>query len=242
MTPMSKLDKIDNRLLAALKPRDLALVAEKLEIVNLPAGHILFQPGQDVQEIHFPTRAMIAAFVLDLRNGDTAEAAMVGQEGGLGAIISEGEKPAFSRGVVQIGGAALRLHADVLDRAKSRSPALRDHFARYADCLLAQVLQSVACNAIHDLDTRLARWLLGMHDRLQSTELRMTQEFVAQMLGVHRPYAARILKTLEKEGLIRIHRGMIEIVSVSKLKKRACECYGYLRRHFERVLPGVYPG
>jgi len=227
--------------LAALTPRDLALVYPALEMVHLNAGDILFEPGEDVTHICFPSQDMIAALVLNLREGQSAEAAMIGCEGAAGGVISEGHKPAFARGVVQIGGSASRLSTKVLNSAKERSPALRDHFARYADCLLAQTLQSVACNAVHELDARLARWLLTLQDRLGKAELRVTQEFIAQMLGVHRSYTTRIIGGLERRGAILKARGVIVIVDRRKLEAQACECYAYLRRHFERLLPGVYP-
>ena len=118
---------------------------------------------------------------------------------------------------------------------------MRDHFARYADCLLAQVLQSVACNAVHEFDARLARWILTTQDRIGGQELRVTQEFMAEMLGVRRTYATRVIGRLEKGGGIRHSRGMVWIVDRRKLEGQACECYAYLRRHYERILPGVYP-
>lgn len=232
---------VHNRLLAALAPRDLALVYPALETVHLNAGSVLFEPGEDVTHICFPSQDMIAALVLNLRDGGSAEAAMIGCEGAAGGIISEGHKPAFARGVVQIGGSALRLRTEVLNSAKQRSPTLRDHFARYADCLLAQALQSVACNAVHEMDGRLARWLLNLQDRLGKAELRVTQEFISQMLGVHRSYTTRIIGSLASRGAISKARGVIVIVSRHKLEGQACECYAYLRRHFERLLPGVYP-
>jgi CRP-like cAMP-binding protein len=207
----------------------------------LEKGAVLFEPGEDVISIYFPGPGTIASLVLNLRDGATAEAALIGQEGAVGGIISGGHKPAFTRGVVQIGGPAMRLATDVLEKAKLRSPTLRDHFARYADCLLAQALQSVACNAIHDLDARLARWLLTLQDRIGSDDLHLTQEFIAEMLGVQRSYVTRVIGILEKTGAIRKSRGTITVVNRGKLERQACECYAYLRRHFERALPGVYP-
>lgn len=230
---------IQNRLLATLKLRDFALISPKLETVSLKAGEVLFEPGEDVDHICFPDRGTIASLVLNLRDGASAETAMIGFEGAIGGIISEGEKPAFARGVVQIGGSALRLPTQALDKAKQRSPALRDHFARYADCLLAQVLQSVACNAIHDFDARLARWLLTIQDRVGGDELRVTQDFISQMLGVQRTYTTRIVGKLQKQGAIERSRGAITIINRRKLEHQACECYAYLRRHFARLLPDI---
>jgi len=228
-----------NRLLATLKSRDLALISPKLETISLKAGEVLFEPGEEIEHICFPDRGTIASLVLNLRDGASAETAMIGFEGAIGGIISEGEKPAFARGVVQIGGTALRLPTQVLDKAKRRSPALRDHFARYADCLLAQVLQSVACNAIHDFDARLARWLLTIQDRIGSDELRVTQDFISQMLGVQRTYTTRIVGKLQEKGAIQRSRGTITIINRRKLEHQSCECYFYLRRHFERLLPNI---
>ncbi len=205
-------------------------------------GEVLFEPGQDVVDIYFPGRGAVASLILNLKDGVSAEAAMIGQEGAVGGVISEGDKPAFTRGVVQIAGPALRLATDMLGEAKSKSPRLRDQFARYADCLLAQVLQSVACNAVHDLDARLARWLLTTQDRVAADELHLTQEFISEMLGVQRPYMTRVVGALERTGTIRTRRGSITIVDRRMLERQACECYAYLRRHFERLLPGVYPG
>lgn len=230
-----------NRLIMGLKPRDRRLLDAALDEVTLSAGQVLFEPGAPVTHVYLPCGGTIASLVLNLKDGASAETAMVGQEGAIGGIVSEGDKPAFARAVVQLAGPALRIRARALDAAKHHSPALRDHFARYADCLLAQVMQSVACNAVHTFDARLARWLLTVADRTERTELPITQSFIAEMLGVHRPYAARVARDLERTGAIARRRGMVTIANRAKLESLACECYGYMKRHFERLLPGVYP-
>ena len=232
---------VHNRLLAALKPKDLGLIASSLRMVSLEQGAVLFEPAEDVTHVHFPTPGMIAALVLHLRGGASAEAAVIGLEGAVGGVVSAGEKPAFARGVVQIGGSALQLSTDMLEGAKQKSPTLRDHFARYSDCLLAQSLQSVACNALHDFDARLARWLLAIHDRVDGDDLHITQEVIGEMLGVHRSYTTRAIGKLESSGAICKARGLITILDRSKLERQACECYAYMHRHFNRLLPGVYP-
>ena len=232
---------VRNRLLDAMAAGERKLLAGHLEAFILDRGDVLFEPGQDVIHVYFPGPGTIAALLLDLREGATAEAAMIGQEGAVGGVVSDGRKPAFTRGVVQFAGAAMRLSTDALESAKLRSPGLRDHLARYADCLLAQVLQSVACNAVHEFDARLARWLLTTQDRIGDRELHMTQEFISEMLGVRRTYATRIVGRLEKTGAIERSRGMITVMDRGKLERRACECYAYLRRHYDRLLPNVYP-
>jgi CRP-like cAMP-binding protein len=230
-----------NRLLAALRPKDLELISPELQPVSLEPGDVLFDTAEDVDVVRFPLPGTIASLVLNLQDGTSAETAMIGVEGAIGGIVSNGHKPAFARGVVQIGGPALLLSTDVLEAAKEHSPTLRDHFASYADCLLAQVLQSVACNALHGFDARLARWLLMVHDRADGDELLVTQDLVGEMLGVHRTYATRMLGELEGQGAIRKGRGVIIILDRSKLEHQACECYADLHRHFDRLLPGVHP-
>jgi CRP-like cAMP-binding protein len=239
---MSQDGETGNRLLDSLSAQDRRILLPELRPLTLNRGEILLEPGEDVLQVYFPGQGTIAALVLNLRDGKSAEAAMIGMEGALGGIISNGDKPAFAHGVAEIAGPAHKLSTDALEDAKQRSPSLRDHFARYADCLLAQVLQSVACNAVHDFDARLARWLLATQDRCGRNELKVTQDFIAEMLGVRRPYASRIAGQLEEKGSIRRGRGTITIVDRSKLEHQACECYSYLRRHFETLLPGVYPG
>ena len=228
-----------NRLLAALRPRDLVLLSNYLEEVTMRTGEVLFEAGKDVDHVHFPHLGMIAGLVLNFREGAKTETAMIGYEGAVGGVISEGEKPAFTQIVVQVGGTAARLPTDVLEKAKRSSPTLRDHFARYADCLLAQVMQSVACNATHDFDARLARWLLSVQDRTGRDELRVTQDFISEMLGVRRSYITRITTKLQHQGAIEKKRGAIVVADRRKLEHQACECYAHLQQHYNRLLPGV---
>jgi CRP-like cAMP-binding protein len=234
-------DPVRNLLLDSLSAGDRDLVAEDLRAFTLERGDVLFEPGQDAVNIYFPGPGTIAALLLDLREGATVEATMIGYEGAIGGIISDGGKPAFTRGVVQMSGSAMRLAIGVLTSAQQRSTTLRDHFARYADCLLAEVLQSVACNRAHDFDARLARWLLTLHDRIGHADLSITQGFIAEMLGVQRTYATRVIGNLVERGAIEKGRGKIIIKDRRKLERAACECYARLRQHYDRVLPGVYP-
>lgn len=232
---------IQNTLLRCLKRKDFELLRPALEPVTFKTGTTLFEPGEDVEFAFFPGPGTLVALVAELEDDPTTEAAMIGREGALGGIISEGYKPAFARGVVQIGGPGHRLPLKALAKAQKASPVIRDHFARYADCLLAQVLQSVACNAVHEFDARLARWLLSVQDRIGAHSLKITHEFVADMLGVKRPYASRIINKLARTKTIRNGRGTITILDRKRLEKQSCECYLHLRRHFERLIPHCYP-
>lgn len=231
----------ENRLLAALSPADRQLLEGRLEPVALDRGGTLFAPGDDVVHVHFPEGSAIAALVLAMRDGATAEAAMIGQEGAIGGVVSAGEKPAYARGAVQMSGPAQRMRTADLEDAKAKSWTLRDHFDRYADCLLAQVMQSSACNAIHDVEPRLARWLLAVHDRTGTSGMALTHDFIAEMLGVQRTYVTRIVGQLTESGAIGNGRGMIRVIDRAALERQSCECYARTRRHFDALLPGVMP-
>lgn len=225
-----------NRLLAAVPAIDRAILEPHAAFVELAQGKVLFEPGEDVVITHFPLTGTMAALVVILEDGRTAEAASIGREGAIGGIVSAGHKPAFARAVTQIAGPALRIETARIEVAKQRSFVVRDLFARYADALLAQVLQSVVCNAFHPMHQRLARWLLTTQDRIASNELPVTQEYLAQMLGVHRSTVIRAAQSLQNDGVIRNARGRLTVLNRAKLEKASCECYGAVARHYERIL------
>jgi len=225
-----------NRLLAAIPAIDRALLEPHAQFVELAPGQVLFEPEEDVVITHFPLTGTMAALIVVLEDGRTAEAASVGREGAIGGIICAGHKPAFTRAVIQIAGPAFRVETARIEVAKQRSSVVRDLFDRYADVLLAQVLQSVVCNAFHPMRQRLARWLLMTQDRIASKELPLTQEYLAQMLGVHRSTVIRVARLLQNDGVIRAARGRLTVVNRAKLEKASCECYGAVGRHYERIL------
>ncbi len=230
-----------NKLLEFLGPQDRALIAPGLTPVELSRGATLFEPGDDVVCAYFPQGASMASLVIIMPDGKLAEAATVGREGAIGGMISLGHKPAFARAVVQIPGAALRIDTDRIEDAKHRSATFRDAFARYADCLLAQVLQSVCCNVLHTLEARCCRWLLTTQDRVGGDELPMTQEFLAEILGVQRTTVTAVAGSLQERGVISYHRGRIRVLDRRRLEAMACSCHGAVKNHFDMVLPGVYP-
>ena len=168
-------------------------------------------------------------------------AATIGREGAVGGIVSAGHKPAFAQAEVVLPGPALCLDIGRLEDAKERSPALRDLFARYADALLAQMMQTVACNALHPLNARCCRWLLTTQDRVNSADIPLTQEALAEMLGVQRTTVSTVVGALRDRGLIRYGRGQVTILDRPRLEAAACECYRAVKSHFERVLPEVKP-
>ena len=172
-------------------------------------------------------------------DGKYVEAATIGREGAIGGVVSHGHRPAFGRGVVQIPGHALRIHTDRLEEAKRRSPQLADLFARYADYLLAQVMQFSACNAFHNVEQRLCRILIMAQDRTGEDSLDFTQQTLADSLGVQRTSVTAAAKALEDKGIIRTRRGRIHVAERASLKNCACGCYLAIEDHFERLLPRV---
>ncbi|TNC49590.1 Crp/Fnr family transcriptional regulator [Rubellimicrobium rubrum] len=230
-----------NRLLAGLREQDFALLAPHLTPVALGRGQVVFKEGDDVSFCHFPCEGTMISLVVALPDGALAETATVGCEGAIGGIVSLGHKPAFARAVVQIGGSALRIASEQLEELKSHSPTLRDAFARYADCMIAQVLQSVACNVLHSLEPRFCRWLLTAQDRVGQRQIPLTQESLAEMLGVQRSTVNGAAISLQSRGLISYSRGRITVIDRAALEATACACHNAVVEHFERVLPGVYP-
>ncbi|KMO35029.1 Crp/Fnr family transcriptional regulator [Methylobacterium variabile] len=229
-----------NLLLDALRGKDRVLLMPLLELRECRRGEVLFEPGEDVSFISFPSGPSVAALVITTQHGRTVEVATVGHEGAIGGVVSQGSLPAFSRAVVQIAGPMLRLETQRLQEAKAASPVLRNLFTRYSDCLLAQILQSVACNALHPIEERCARWILGLQDRLGSDMLPITHELLADLLGVQRSYLTRTLKSLQQQQLVQVRRGRIIVCNRPALEEKACECHGAVKRHFETVLGAVY--
>jgi CRP-like cAMP-binding protein len=230
-----------NRLLASLKPAERAILEPSMSAVLLNRGDVLFEPGEDVTHSYFPGPGVVASLVITMADGRAVEAATIGREGAVGGIVSAGNKPAFARAVVQIGGTALKIETAALEAAKERSSIIRDLFSRYADTLLAQTMQSVACNALHPIDARLCRWLLTTHDRVDSDEIALTQEYLAEMLGVQRTTVSGVARVLQERGLISYTRGRMVILDRAAIEQCACECYSDVQNHFRAVLPETRP-
>lgn len=237
---LSRLDKAfaGNLLLSTFSPEVRALIEPFGEVVELKLGETVQQRGHDVTGSLFPFGGTMVSLILDLDGSRTVEAASIGREGAVGGIISCGHAPAFAHARVQIAGPALRVQMPVLEDAKKRSAFLGNLFCRYSDFLLAQVMQSVACNAFHPIQERAARWLLTAQDRA-GDRIALTQETLAGLLGVQRTTVNAVVRSLQDEGLIAVRRGAVSVVDRARLKPRACECYDILARHFADVIgPG----
>jgi CRP-like cAMP-binding protein len=228
-----------NRLLAALDATERRLIEPHLQPMILRRGAVLFEPGDDVHTTYFPTRHAMVSLRLVTRDGEAIEVATIGREGAVGGVVSAGEKPAFGQAVVQIEGGAFAIATEWLDRIKCETPAIGDLISRYSDALLAQLMQSAACNALHSVDERCARWLLAAHDRAGEHSVPLTQEALAEMLGVQRTTVTVVNRRLQQAGLIRARRGVVEIIDRAGLERAACECYAAVEGHYRRLLPGV---
>lgn len=238
---ISSINFAGNRLLATMSPSDRALIDSSAELVILEKGTPLFRSGDAVLASYFPAPGTMVSLIVDLADGRSIEVATIGKEGAVGGIVSCGKPPAFARAEVQIPGAALRVEIKALEAAKARSTHIRDIFCRYADALLAQIMQSVACNAAHPLEARLCRWLLTTHDRAGGDELPLTQEYLAEMLGVQRTTVNGAARALQSQGLISYRRGSVQIRRRDLLEEKACVCYQSVEAHFREVLPEMKP-
>jgi hypothetical protein len=231
-----------NNLLRRLSEGDYALVAPHLMRTEADTNDLLYSPGDDVQVVYFPCGPSLVSYLVAIEDGRDVETILVGREGAVGGIVSEGYLPAYTRIVVKFGGPFLRLHVGKLDAAKIYSKTLRNVFARYADCMLSQIFQSTACNAIHSIEQRTAKWIIAAMERTgDERSVPLTHEQLATLLGVGRSYASRVLQSFKAEGVLDTRRGSILVRNHDGLRLRACLCNDAVKMHFEEVLRGVYP-
>ena len=223
-----------NRLLSALSPAELELLTPHLKEVVLEQGAVLQEQGERVDHVYFPGDCIISLIAV-MRQGDAIETATVGREGAIGLLSGHGPRRAHTRAVVQVSGSAMRIAAPRFRKVAEESQAIRDMIGRYGEVLLIQVQQTAACNALHDVEERLSRWLLQARDRVDDNTIRLTHEFLSQMLGVRRPTVTVVARMLQDAGLIRYHRGHIEIIDRRGLEARACECYTVIRREIDQA-------
>jgi CRP-like cAMP-binding protein len=229
-------DPKDNRLLAALPEREWSLWLPHLEPVELPLGTVIYESGGKLTHVYFPTTAIVSLLYV-MENGGSAEIAVVGHEGIVGISLFMGGETTPSRAVVQSAGRGFRLRANlVLDEFNKAGPVLH-LLLRYTQALITQMAQTAVCNRHHALDQQLCRWLLLSLDRLRTNELVMTQELIANMLGVRREGVTEAAGRLDKAGLIRYQRGRITVLDRPGLEQRTCECYAVVKREYDRLLP-----
>lgn len=241
INPPSKADLAQNGLLAVLVEEDRARLAPQMTAISLAAGHVLHRAGDDVVDTWFPLGAALAAFNLDIEGGDAIDVALIGREGAIGGIVSNGSLPAYSTALVRSPGRFVRIKTTALEQAKLDSLALRHWFSRYSDCLLAQVFQIAACNATHTIRQRTARFLLGAVTRTGDPAVAITQDQLAEMLGVGRTFVSRVIGEMRASGVIESRRGRLVVKDEAGLRRQSCACAAAIEEHFKRVLGGIYP-
>ena len=225
----------DNELLAALPDADFQRWLPQLESVTMPLGQVLYESGGTMSHVYFPTTAIVSLLSV-MENGSSAEIAVVGYEGIVGISLFMGGDSTPSRAVVQSAGQGFRLKAQTIKDEFKRAPVLH-LLLRYTQALITQMAQTAVCNRHHSLDQQLCRWLLLSLDRLQGNELVMTQELIANMLGVRREGVTEGALKLQNLGLIRYSRGRISVLDRPGLEQRSCECYAVVKKEYDRLLP-----
>jgi len=226
-----------NLLLAALPADVLERLAPNLEPVGLPLGKVIYESGVQMKHVYFPTSGCIISMLYVMADGSSAEIAVVGDEGVVGIALFMGGDTTPSRALVQSAGYGFRLEARALQAEFGRHTGLQTLLLRYTQALITQMSQTAVCNRHHSLEQQLCRWLLLSQDRLPTNQLTMTQELIANMLGVRREGVTQAAGRLQTAGLIRYNRGRITIVDRSGLEALVCECYAVVKKEYERLLP-----
>jgi CRP-like cAMP-binding protein len=229
-------ESIKNHLLAALPHAESQRWLPFLESVDLPLGQVLYESGITLTHVYFPTTAIISLLYV-MENGASAELAVVGNEGIVGISLFMGGESTSSRAVVQSAGKGFRLKAQMLKEEFNRAGAVLHLLLRYTQALITQMSQTAVCNRHHSLDQQLCRWLLLSLDRLEGNQLVMTQELIANMLGVRREGVTEGALKLQHAGLIQYARGHIVVLDRAALERRSCECYAVVKKEYDRLLP-----
>lgn len=227
---------MQNRLLAALPPDELARVTPQFAKVDMDRGRTLCEPGDPIEHVYFPLTGIISIMTL-MENGSAIESAMIGPEGAFGLPAAVAPRIAQGRAIVQSPTHAWRIGVGPLHELWLESPTLRTLADRHGEALYAHAAQSVACNALHSVEARFCRWILSCHDRISGDTLALTQEFLADMLGVQRTTVTAVARSLQDKGAIRYRRGQVDIIDRSILEASACECYGVVHRTYDRLIP-----
>ncbi len=234
-------DPKQNCLLAALTPGEFDRLAPHLELVTLTLGEVLYESGGQLKHVYFPTNSIVSLLYVML-DGSSAEIAVVGNEGVLGISLFMGGETTPSRAVVQSEGFAYRLQSQLLKQEFHRAGPMMHLLLRYTQALITQMSQTAVCNRHHSVDQQLCRWLLMSLDRLASDQLTMTQELIANMLGVRREGVTEAAGKLRDAGIIQYSRGRIKVLDRRSLEQHVCECYAVVKKEFDRLLVDMQPG
>jgi len=229
-------DPRKNQLLAALPEPELQRWLPHLEYVDMRLGEVLYEAGSILSHVYFPTTAIVSLLYV-MQNGESAEIAVVGNDGVVGISLFMGGDSTSSRALIQSAGGAYRLSAQLMKEEFDRGGPVLHLLLRYTQALITQMVQTAACNRHHSLDQQLCRWLLLSLDRLQGTDMMMTQDLIANMLGVPRDGATEGALKLQVAGLINYAQGRIRVLDRGGLEKRTCECYAVVKKEYDRLLP-----
>ncbi|MFN6463018.1 MAG: Crp/Fnr family transcriptional regulator [Nostoc sp. DedVER02] len=224
-----------NKLLAALPTSDYERLVPHLKLVSLPTRQVIYEPGEPIKQVYFPQNAVIS-IVTCMKDGSTVEVGIVSNEGMVGIPVILGGNTTTTKAFVQIAGTGMQMDADVLRTEFNQGGAIQKLLLRYVRAVYTELTQSCACNRLHSLEERLARWLLTVSDRLESEEFLLTQEFIAQMLGVRRSGVTVAASALSRAGMISYQRGQINILNREDLEATSCECYRVIQNEFSRLL------
>jgi len=225
-----------NTLLAALSAADRDHLAPDLEVVGLTLGEVLYESGQIMSHAYFPIDGIISMLYV-MKNGESAEIAIVGNEGMIGIALFMGGESTMSRAIVQNAGHAYRMKAQVLKDEFDRGGALSRLLLMFTSALITQMVQTAACNRHHTIDQQLCRWMLLSLDRLPSTRISMTEKLIGNMLGIDRARVSEATNVLSDAGLVHYDNGEITVLDRRAVEKRTCECYGVVKRESDRLLP-----
>jgi len=224
-----------NRILNALPQNIFSALERHVRNADLPFGMVVAEPGQPVDRVYFPITGVIS-LVVDMKVGDMIETAMIGRDGVVNGTSALDCRISLQRGIVQVAGAAAAVTADALRSLANEFEPLRGLMIRHEQVLLAQAQQSAGCNASHTVEARMCRWLLRIRDLTGSYEMSLTQEFLAQMLGVRRSSVSVVAGTLQKAGFIKYTRGHIRLLDIEQIEAGACECYETVKGYYENLL------
>jgi CRP-like cAMP-binding protein len=228
-----------NRLLATLEREDFEAIEPHLELVELIKGKIVYEVGETIRHVYFPHNTVVSLSTI-LQDGGSVEMAAFGREGMFGYVSSLVTRQSVGRYIAQFPGTASRISIERFQEAIQNRPSLRRAALNFTEALLAQTLQTVACNAVHSVEARCCRWILSTRDRFDCDALPLTHETLAHTLGVQRSTVSSVVRDLQMAGLISQGRGVITIIDHEGLEEMACECYRTIRGRFEYLLPGIF--
>lgn len=229
--------RVENRLLAALPKKEYERLLPLMEAVPMDLKHILYQPNERIKYVYFPINGAVSLLAI-MKDGTGAEVGIVGNEGMVGLPVFLKAERTVGQAISQIPGHGLKMKAELFKSEVTASSPLYDMLQRYTQALLDQVAQTSGCNRLHSIEQRFCRWMLMCQDRMGSDQFPLTQEFLAQMLGVRRAGVSEIASVIQKAGLIQYNRGKITVLNQQRLEASSCECYAVIKQQFDRLLDG----